>query len=348
MDTQLPVPIGGLLMRISDFLTSLNFSKSVKAILKEANKAGLLPDGEEDETQFFPGLSLAEIVHLAQSKAEKKKKREARDSACPSHSEGGESSQKDGHQTSCKESTEEEEAPNSVHDSREPPREEKLRKKKKRKERTDETEEAQGGKRRRAEKEEEEQTEEKSSYESTADEKVPCVNGTGDDGMKKKKKKKHREQKNEEQEEAVNGTSAGVQAEEGQEENDETGDSPPGHEELHNGDECENLEKEKKNVNSHSSGGKKGNNSQSSVLNRFKRIDDEKWVESIKKQDLRDNSFWNKKDDSFAVRAAQDLGKVRGRDFRHEKTKKKRASWKGCGEIPMTVNSIQFESSDED
>lgn len=85
----------------------------------------------------------------------------------------------------------------------------------------------------------------------------------------------------------------------------------------------------------------------SAVVNRFKRIDDEKWVESIKKQDLRDNSFWSKKDDSFAVRAAQDLGKVRGRDFRHEKTKKKRASWKGCGEIPMTVNSIQFES-DED
>lgn len=83
------------------------------------------------------------------------------------------------------------------------------------------------------------------------------------------------------------------------------------------------------------------------MVNRFKRIDDEKWVESIKKQDLRDNSFWSKKDDSFAVRAAQDLGKVRGRDFRHEKTKKKRASWKGCGEIPMTVNSIQFES-DED
>ncbi|KEP62348.1 UNVERIFIED_CONTAM: SRP40, C-terminal domain-containing protein [Hammondia hammondi] len=85
-----------------------------------------------------------------------------------------------------------------------------------------------------------------------------------------------------------------------------------------------------------------------SVLRRFKRVDESKWVEKIKKEDLKDNSFWNKKDDSFAVKAAHDLGKVRGRDFRHEKTKKKRASWKGCGEIPMTVNSIQFDSSDDE
>ncbi|KYF41214.1 SRP40, C-terminal domain-containing protein [Toxoplasma gondii ARI] len=89
-------------------------------------------------------------------------------------------------------------------------------------------------------------------------------------------------------------------------------------------------------------------NEHASVLRRFKRVDESKWVEKIKKEDLKDNSFWNKKDDSFAVKAAHDLGKVRGRDFRHEKTKKKRASWKGCGEIPMTVNSIQFDSSDDE
>ncbi len=37
---------------------------------------------------------------------------------------------------------------------------------------------------------------------------------------------------------------------------------------------------------------------------------------------------------------------VRGKDFRHEKTKKKRGSYKG-GLIEATVNSFKFESDDE-
>ncbi|CBZ49926.1 putative nucleolar phosphoprotein p130 [Neospora caninum Liverpool] len=111
----------------------------------------------------------------------------------------------------------------------------------------------------------------------------------------------------------------------------------------------EDLAAENGDAEERSRNGERGHkNKQSSVLQRFKRVDESKWVAKIAKEDLKDNSFWNKKADSFAVKAAQDLGKVRGRDFRHEKTKKKRASWKGCGEIPMTVNSIQFDSSDDE
>ena len=40
------------------------------------------------------------------------------------------------------------------------------------------------------------------------------------------------------------------------------------------------------------------------------------------------------------------LTQVRGKDFRHEKTKKKRGSYKG-GLIDNNVNSFKFESDDE-
>eukprot|EP00922_Rhytidocystis_sp_ex-Travisia-forbesii_P064457 GHVS01095778.1.p1 GENE.GHVS01095778.1~~GHVS01095778.1.p1 ORF type:complete len:137 (+),score=25.80 GHVS01095778.1:415-825(+) len=76
----------------------------------------------------------------------------------------------------------------------------------------------------------------------------------------------------------------------------------------------------------------------------FRRVNESEWTDKIENEDLRDNSFWNKRDDEFAVKAASELGKVKGRDFRHEKSKKKRASWKGMGEIPTTVNSICLDS----
>ncbi|XP_026191569.1 nucleolar and coiled-body phosphoprotein 1 [Cyclospora cayetanensis] len=79
---------------------------------------------------------------------------------------------------------------------------------------------------------------------------------------------------------------------------------------------------------------------------RFQRIDDSQWTSALPTE-LKDNSFWKKKSDNFAVKAAEQLGRVRGKDFRHEKNKKKKATWKGCGEIPMTVNSIQFASDSE-
>eukprot|EP01071_Lankesteria_metandrocarpae_P001998 Lankesteria_metandrocarpae@DN2014_c0_g1_i1.p1 len=79
----------------------------------------------------------------------------------------------------------------------------------------------------------------------------------------------------------------------------------------------------------------------------FRRVRNEEWEDKLVTA-LKDNSYWNKSGDGFSQKAAGDLGQVRGKNFRHEKSKKKRASWKGCGEIDMGVNSVQFDSSDED
>lgn len=95
------------------------------------------------------------------------------------------------------------------------------------------------------------------------------------------------------------------------------------------------------------------------VGNHFKRLDESKWANSIKDDRLKDQSYYTKRGDDFASKAANDLIKVRGKDFRREMSKKKRASWKGLGEkkwpnvficvtgsIDMGVNSVQF-SDDE-
>jgi len=45
---------------------------------------------------------------------------------------------------------------------------------------------------------------------------------------------------------------------------------------------------------------------------------------------------------SWGERANHDLKFTRGKSFRHEKTKKKRGSYRG-GQISMAVNSIKFD-----
>lgn len=45
---------------------------------------------------------------------------------------------------------------------------------------------------------------------------------------------------------------------------------------------------------------------------------------------------------SWGEKANHDLKHTRGKSFRHEKTKKKRGSYRG-GTIDMSVNSIKFE-----
>ncbi|CEM09697.1 unnamed protein product [Vitrella brassicaformis CCMP3155] len=83
----------------------------------------------------------------------------------------------------------------------------------------------------------------------------------------------------------------------------------------------------------------------------FKRIDESKFADKLH-EPLKDNSFiakakWGQgAGDVFAAKAAEDLGKVRGKDFRKEMAKKKRSSWKGAGEIDTGVNSIRFDDSD--
>ena len=47
-------------------------------------------------------------------------------------------------------------------------------------------------------------------------------------------------------------------------------------------------------------------------------------------------------DGSYGMKAHQDLIKVRGKDFRAEKTKKKRATYRG-GRIDMGSHSIKFD-----
>jgi hypothetical protein len=49
----------------------------------------------------------------------------------------------------------------------------------------------------------------------------------------------------------------------------------------------------------------------------------------------------------WGFKAQQVLGAVRGKDFRHEKTKKKRGSYKGGNIDPDARFSYKFESDDE-
>jgi hypothetical protein len=51
--------------------------------------------------------------------------------------------------------------------------------------------------------------------------------------------------------------------------------------------------------------------------------------------------------DGWGARAQQVLGQVRGKDFRHEKTKKKRGSYRG-GKIELGTASIKFADSDDE
>ncbi|KAL6049450.1 Nucleolar and coiled-body phosphoprotein 1 [Balamuthia mandrillaris] len=64
----------------------------------------------------------------------------------------------------------------------------------------------------------------------------------------------------------------------------------------------------------------------------------------IKDPRLLDNSFdANMSADEWGKKAADVLGAVRGKGFRHEKTKKKRGSYRGGSINPNKVNSIKFE-----
>ncbi|XP_014505859.1 nucleolar and coiled-body phosphoprotein 1 [Vigna radiata var. radiata] len=64
---------------------------------------------------------------------------------------------------------------------------------------------------------------------------------------------------------------------------------------------------------------------------------------------LQDNSYWAKDgaENGYGAKAAEILDQVRGRDFRHEKTKKKRGSYRG-GQIDLQSHSVKFNYSDEE
>jgi len=87
----------------------------------------------------------------------------------------------------------------------------------------------------------------------------------------------------------------------------------------------------------------------------FKRVDEEKWTAAIKDHRMLDNThkakqkFGGSAGDSWGDKAAEDMLKVKGKGFRKEMAKKKRASWRGAGAIDQGVNSVKFDdSSDEE
>ncbi|XP_955395.1 uncharacterized protein TA17815 [Theileria annulata] len=73
----------------------------------------------------------------------------------------------------------------------------------------------------------------------------------------------------------------------------------------------------------------------------FRRIQDEVWLNRIEKEELKVNSY-KMKNDAFGQKAAEELGSVKGKDFKSQKYKKKRSSWSGSGEITSSVNSFCF------
>ncbi|XP_048490415.1 uncharacterized protein LOC104901545 isoform X1 [Beta vulgaris subsp. vulgaris] len=79
----------------------------------------------------------------------------------------------------------------------------------------------------------------------------------------------------------------------------------------------------------------------------FRRVKEEE-VEFVDER-LQDNSYWAKDgaDSGYGAKAQEVLGQVRGRDFRHEKTKKKRGSYRG-GQIDLQSHSIKFNYDNDD
>ncbi|KAK9869038.1 hypothetical protein WJX84_005211 [Apatococcus fuscideae] len=73
----------------------------------------------------------------------------------------------------------------------------------------------------------------------------------------------------------------------------------------------------------------------------FQRVKAEEW---IGQKGAIDNSYQATfGEDGWGAKAQQVLGQVRGKDFRHEKTKKKRGTYKG-GQIDFKVNSFKYDS----
>jgi len=74
----------------------------------------------------------------------------------------------------------------------------------------------------------------------------------------------------------------------------------------------------------------------------FSRVDDSAWLGQIADAKLTDNSYEGTYGDGgYGAKASQKLVQVRGKDFRHEKTKKKRGNYRG-GTIDLGTNSIKF------
>ena len=79
----------------------------------------------------------------------------------------------------------------------------------------------------------------------------------------------------------------------------------------------------------------------------WKRIDESKYISKVQGTKFANNSHFAKGGDSWGSKAAEDLGRVKGKDFRKEMMKKKRAGWSGAGTIDMGVNSVVFSDFED-
>ncbi|TYI31564.1 hypothetical protein ES332_A05G459100v1 [Gossypium tomentosum] len=111
--------------------------------------------------------------------------------------------------------------------------------------------------------------------------------------------------------------------------------------------EQENGNIEKNGKHSEQKSSKKQQNGSVQPKKPFQRVnvDEVEFVDSR----LEDNSYWAKDgaETGYGAKAQEVLGQVRGRGFRHEKTKKKRGSYRG-GQIDLQSHSIKFNYSDEE
>nr|KJB74816.1 hypothetical protein B456_012G008900 [Gossypium raimondii] len=111
--------------------------------------------------------------------------------------------------------------------------------------------------------------------------------------------------------------------------------------------EQENGNAEKNGKHSEQKSSKKQQNGSVQPKKPFQRVnvDEVEFVDSR----LEDNSYWAKDgaETGYGAKAQEVLGQVRGRGFRHEKTKKKRGSYRG-GQIDLQSHSIKFNYSDEE
>lgn len=99
----------------------------------------------------------------------------------------------------------------------------------------------------------------------------------------------------------------------------------------------------------YSSGGNGGNNTggegTGTASKAFQRVKADEW---LGKKGSWDNSYVGTFGESgWGFKAQQILGQVRGKDFRHEKTKKKRGSYRGGIIDSGNICSFKFDSDDE-
>lgn len=150
----------------------------------------------------------------------------------------------------------------------------------------------------------------------------------GENGKSEKKKKKKVEKKKRYNDDG----------EEGVPENESLGkDQPdsdnPGNTDVQNDDDIDEYNEEN------------AGNTPGSASKAFQRVKAEEW---LGKKGSWDNSYEGTFGQAgWGFKAQQALGKVRGKDFRHEKTKKKRGSYRGGAIDPHAVCSYKFDSDDD-